>query len=62
MGTFFMNSFRECPECGKQFSLFLYDTQHYVYKVVDDNHTKYLCSYPCYRKYKAKIQSKERQK
>lgn len=62
MGNFFMNSFRECPECGKEFSLFLYDTKNYVYKVVDNKHVKYLCSYPCYKKYRSKIQVEVRQK
>ena len=57
----FMKGSRICPECNKEFSLFWYDKQNYVYKVIHDgNHVQYLCSYPCYRKYKAKLQGKER--
>lgn len=62
MGDAFANSFRECPECGGKFSLFLYNTKEYVYKVKDGTSKKYLCSYPCYRKYKAKVEARERQR
>lgn len=62
MGFAFMASFRECPECGKEFSLFTYDTKNYVYKVIDEGHIKYLCSYPCYRKYKQKVIDKVKER
>lgn len=56
----FMKGFRKCPECDKEFSLFWYDRQHYVYKVIEGPYVKYLCSYPCYRKYKSKTENKVR--
>lgn len=63
MKDFFANNFKKCPECGEQFSMFLYDSREYVYKVTDNhNRLKYLCSYPCYRKFKAKVEEKGRKK
>ena len=56
----FERSMRVCVECQKEFSLYKYNIRDYVYKVKEGGFTKYMCSYPCYRKYKSKIQAKER--
>lgn len=56
----FINSFKDCAECGKSFSTFLYDRQNYVYKTKEKDGIKYFCSYPCYRQHTLKKEGNER--
>ena len=56
MSDLFERSMRKCEECKTEFSLYKYNIRDYVYKVKENGLTKYMCSYPCYRKYKKRME------
>lgn len=51
-------SYVRCSCCGKKFSLFFYSRRDYVYKIRTSKHTKYQCSYHCYKKEKDRFEDK----
>lgn len=50
MKDFIGNNERQCSACKKKFSMFLFDTRNYVYKIRVGKSYIYQCSYPCHRK------------
>lgn len=49
------NTVKRCAVCGKEFDISGYDINGYVYKMRggrEDRSLRWMCSYPCYKKYK----------